>query len=134
MTDTLFPSPRSAAGKAIALIIASGPRTTERLFVEVDFGAHGTKLKKLRDAILDGWLCETPAGAIDVTEASREHFSPKPKEQYIGQITPAQYRGNWRAGVLSKLNIPDRRGRRDVPGWSVKPDGYSIKTVTGGDA
>jgi hypothetical protein len=119
------------------LILASGPRTVEQLFVEIDFGAHGTQKPKIREAIHAGWIYETPAGMIDVTEPVREHFAqPAPKEKYIGQITPAQYRPSvFASDRISPKNIPNRRGpRADVPAWSVKPDGYSIKSIGGSDA
>jgi hypothetical protein len=109
-----FPTTRSAIYKAIQLIIASGPRTTERLLAEIDFGAHGTQRPKIREAIQAGWIYETTAGTIDVTESTREHFAePEPTEKYIGQITPAQYRPSVFASPgISKKNIPNRRGPR----------------------
>jgi hypothetical protein len=132
MSTTRFPTRQSAIYHAAVHIIANGPRTATRLFTEVDFGASWTRMSKLRAAIENGWLVETDAG-IDVTDATRAHFAaPAPKEPYIGQITPARYHADWRTGSLSKKHIPNRRGpRADVPDWSVKADGYSIKTAGG---
>jgi len=138
MISTAFPSSRGAAGRACELIIARSPQTVEQLLVAVDFGAHGTQKAKIRDAILAGWLVETPTGTLDVTEPVRQHFAiPAPKEKYIGQIVEPKFRGDWRAGTLSAKNIPNRRGLRPAsdaaPAWSVKPSGYGIKSIGGGE-
>lgn len=118
-----FPTTRSAAYKAIMQIIASGPRTAEQLFTDVDFGAHSTQRPKLRQAIQAGWIIEKPQGMLDVSAAVRQHFAEElPKEAFIGQITPAQYRPNiFASSGLSKKNIPNCRGTRtDIPDWSVR--------------
>lgn len=132
MIATAFPSSRGAAYKACELIITQGPKTVEQLLVAVDFGAHGTQKAKITAAIQAGWIYETSAGTIDVTEPVREHFAGlAPKEKYAGQITPPQYRGNVFGPALSKRYIPDRRGpRADVPAWSVR-ETVSIKTIGG---
>jgi hypothetical protein len=138
MTTPIFPTTRSAIYKAIALILDKGPQTVEQLMTTIDFGAHGTQKSKIRQAIEADWIFETPAGTIDVTERTRQHFAaPEPKVEYVGQITPAQYRGDWRAGEgLSKKNIPSRHGLRpasdSAPTWSHR-ESLSIKTVSGGD-
>ncbi|WP_323142749.1 hypothetical protein [Massilia phyllosphaerae] len=130
MIATAFPSSRGAAYKACELIINQGPKTVEQLLVAVDFGAHGTQQAKITAAIQAGWLHETPAGTIDVTESVREHFAGlAPKEKYAGQITPPQYRPDiFRSQGLSKRYIPNSRGTRaDVPAWSVRE---TVKIVT----
>jgi hypothetical protein len=137
MTTPIFPTTRSAIYKAIALILDKGPQTIEQLMTTIDFGAHGTQKSKIRQAIEADWIFETPAGTIDVTERTRQHFAtPEPKVKYVGQITPVQYRGDWRATTLNKKNIPSRHGLRpasdSAPTWSLR-ESLSIKTVSGGD-
>lgn len=134
-----FPTTRSAAYKAIMQIIAHGPRTAEQLFTEVDFGAHATQKPKLRQAIQAGWIIEKPEKMLEVSDAVRQHFAEvAPKEQYIGQIVPSQYRPSVFASQgISKKNIPNRRGLRPTsdaaPAWSVR-ETVSIKSIAGGGA
>lgn len=133
----LTPFKSSAIYKAAELIITAGPRSMEVLQAEIDMGPKHARQKKLDHAFDIGWLCETPARTIDVTEKTRQHFAEQESgSKPIGQITPAQYRPNVFASQgLSKKNIPNRRGMRlDIPEWSVKPDGYSIKSIHGGEA
>jgi hypothetical protein len=134
MTAPIFPTTRSAIYKAIALILDKGPQTVEQLMTTIDFGAHGTQKSKIRQAIEADWIFETPAGTIDVTERTRQHFTaPEPKAEYIGQITPAPQWNVFARPPLSRKNIPNSRGmRQDVPAWSVRPEGFSIKSVDGG--
>jgi hypothetical protein len=127
----------SAAYKAAVHLEQSGPLPSEMLFVAVDFGPKKSRQAKLDHAYEIGWLEMTPAGTIGLTESTRAHFAEKqPKEGYVGQIVPAQYRPNVFASPgLSKKFIPSRRGMRDdIPAWSVKPDGHSIKSIGGGEA
>lgn len=126
----IAPLSRSAVYKAAELIIASGPRTLESLFVAVDFGVKSSRAEKLRLAFEANWLCQDDDGQIDVTEFARNHIAAQgPKKQYIGQITPSQYRPNvFESQGLSKKNIPRRGGMRsDIPDWS-KPDQFSPTT------
>jgi hypothetical protein len=137
MTIPIFPTTRSAIYKAIALILDKGPQTIEQLMTTIDFGAHGTQKSKIRQAIEADWIFETPVGTIDVTERTRQHFSAQePKVEYVGQIAPARYRGDWRASTLNKKHIPNSRGLRPAadmaPTWSLR-ESLSIKTVSGGD-
>jgi len=127
---TAFPSSRGAAYKACELIITEGPKTVEQLFVAIDFGARGTQKAKIHNAIEAGWMYETPAGTIDVTESVRAHFAHQaPKEKYVGQVAPPAYRGNAFGPALNKKHIPNRRGlRADVPAWSVR-DTVTIVTI-----
>jgi hypothetical protein len=125
----------SAIYKAAAHLEQSGPLSSASLFVAIDFGPARTRQAKLDHAFQIGWLEVTPGGSIDLTETTRAHFAEKrPKEGYVGQIVPAQYRPNVFASPgLSKKFIPSRRGMRDdIPAWSVKPDGHSIKSIGGG--
>jgi len=136
-TTKVAPNTGSAIYKAAAHLEHSGPISSESLFAVVDFGPVAGRQVKLNRAYELGWLQQTPAGTIDLTEGARQHFASKrPKEKYVGQIVPAQYRGNVFASPgLSKKNIPSRRGQRDdIPAWSVKPDGHSIKSIGGGKA
>lgn len=139
MTTAINVAPlrRSAVYKAAEVIVARGPHAREALLVAVDFGVQGTHTDKLKQAFDGGWLYLRADGLIDVTEFARNHIAAQaPKEKYIGQITPSQYRPNvFESQGLSKKNIPNRRGQRnDIPAWSVKPDGHSIKSIGGGEA
>jgi hypothetical protein len=133
---SVIPTTRAAVYKAAELIVANGPQSREALSVAIDFGVKGTHVEKLRQAIEGDWLVERASGLIDVTESTRAHFaSQAPKEKYIGQITPAQYRPSVFASPgLSKKNIPSRRGQRDdIPAWSVR-DKASLKSLSGGES
>jgi hypothetical protein len=133
----ITPIKSCAIYKAAALISSSGPRSIAALHAEIDFGPKHSREKKLDHAFDIGWLCETEGGAIDVTENTRQHFAEQePSNKPIGQITPAQYRPSVFASPgLSKKNIPDRRGMRlDIPDWSRRPEGFSLKGVAGGEA
>ena len=137
MTTKTAPYIKSAIYLAAEHLELSGPLSRDTLFAAVDFGPAAGRMEKLNHAYEIGWLWQTPAGSIDLTETTRKHFVDKrPKEKYIGQIVPAQYRPNVFASPgLSKKNIPSRRGmRNDIPAWSVKPDGHSIKSIGGGEA
>ena len=121
----LTPIKSSAIYKAAELIITAGPRSMEVLQAEIDMGPKHARQKKLDHAFDIGWLCGTPAGTIDVTEKTREHFaSLEPGSKPIGQITPAQYRPSvFGSQGISKKNIPNSRGTRiDIPEWSVRKD------------
>jgi len=114
---------KSATIYAAATVIAKcGPMLREELYATMDFGPSHTRETKLREAFETDWLRETPSGQVELTEYARRHLeAQKPKETYVGQITPAQYRGDWRKGSLSKQYIPNRRGpRADVPAWSIR--------------
>jgi hypothetical protein len=117
------PIKSSAIYKAAALIQQRGPLSMEVLQAEIDFGPKHTRKGKLDHAFDIGWLCETSAGTIGVTEKTRQHFADlEPSAKPIGQITPAQYRPSvFASPVLSKRYIPNRKGpRRDVPAWSIR--------------
>ena len=139
MTNILIqatPSKSATIYAAAALIENKGPMHRAELFAAMDFGPEKTRENKLREAFQTDWLCETPAGQIDLTEFSLRHFDrQKPgAPEYIGQITPAQYRPDVFATTLSKKHIPNRRGlRADVPAWSVR-ETVSIKTIGGREA
>jgi len=137
MISAAFPSRRGAAYKACELLTAQGPRTVEQLLVAIDFGSKGTQKTKLLAAIDAGWIYETPAGMVDVTEPVKQHFAalaPKEKSAAAGQVVEPQYRGDWRGSTLSRQHIPNRRGpRADVPAWSVR-ETVSIKTIGGREA
>jgi hypothetical protein len=136
-TTKTAPYIKSAIYLAAAHLERSGPLSSESLFVAIDFGPTRTRQAKLEHAYQIDWLQVTPAGTIDLTESARQHFAGKrPKEGYVGQIVPAQYRPNVFASQgLSKKFIPSRRGQRDdIPAWSVKLDGHSIKSIGGGEA
>jgi hypothetical protein len=138
-TNKAVPIKSSAIYKAADLIIGAGPRSMEVLQAEIDFGPKHARRGKLEHAISIGWLCETPAGTIDVTEKTRQHFAEQERSSKpIGRITPAQYRPSVFASPgLSKTNIPNRRGLRPAadmaPAWSVR-EAVTIKTVSGSEA
>lgn len=124
MSMTQVPRVVSAIYKAAAYINQFGPMGVDAIFREIDFGTGSDRMMKLRHAFEIKWLYETPAGTIDVTESTREHFSPKRRTApYVGQTTPAPYRkDNFESQGLSKKYIPDwrRTMRADVPEWSVR--------------
>lgn len=131
------PSRSAAIYTAARILNDRGPMLREQLFAAMDFGPEATRERKLREAFDTNWLRETQWGYIALTEYSQRYFeSQAPKEEYVGQITPTTYRANVFASPgLSKRYIPNRRGTRDdVPAWSVKPDGHSIKSIGGGGA
>jgi len=116
---------------AAAIIDKAGPMQRVELFAAMDFGPSNNRENKLREAFETGWLRETPSGHIELTEYSKRHFeAQKPKEKYVGEMTPPAYRPSIFASQgLSKRYIPDRRGpRADVPAWSVR-ESVSIKTI-----
>lgn len=129
------PNTSAAIYKAAALIDEKGPQTIDDLFFEVNFGVQNDRMNKLQRAFDIGWLYETPVGTVDLTESTKRHFDRKRPSDYVGQITPAQYRPNIYASQgLSKKNIPNSRGmRNDIPNWSVR-ETVSIKTIGGGGA
>lgn len=107
------PNASSAIYKAAALIDAQGDKTATELFVAVDFGVASDRVSKLQRAFDIGWLCETPAGTVDLTESTKRHFDRQRPSDYVGQITPATYRPNVFASPgLSKRFIPSRQGTR----------------------
>jgi hypothetical protein len=135
MTDRTTPPKGCAIYKAAELINSSGPRQMHELFASIDFGPQHKRTYKLDHAFDIDWLRATADGLVDITEKTRQHFADQePKEEYIGQITPARYRGDWRVSTLNPKHIPNSRGmRQDVPAWSVRPDGFSLKGVAGGE-
>jgi hypothetical protein len=112
-----IPKKSTAIYKAAELINTSGPRPLDELVVLVDFGPKHTRKGKLVHAYDIGWLRETPAGTIDITESTRAHFAEQaPKEKFVGQVAAPAYRGNVFGKPLSRHHIPNRRGpRADAP-------------------
>lgn len=136
-TSKAIPIKSCAIYKAAAMINRSGPLLLAELFAAVDFGPKHTRQHKLDHAFDIGWLCKTEYGAIDVTEKTKHHFvAQQPKDQYIGQFTPAQYRPNvFASSGLSKRHIPNSRGtRQDIPAWSHRGEGFGMKSIAGGGA
>lgn len=135
--NTVLPSKDSAIYKAAELINKAGPHQLVELFAAVDFGPPKQRQEKLDRAFFLDWLRYTPSNLLDITEKARRHFAAQePKVEYVGQITPARYRGDWRVSTLNKKNIPSRHGLRpasdSAPTWSLR-ESLSIKTVSGGD-
>jgi hypothetical protein len=126
------PGKLAAIYEAAALIKEKGPMRRLELFAAMDFGPERTRELKLREAFQTSWLREASSGHIELTEYSQQHFDrQKSASTYVGEVTPPQYRGNWRTGTLSRQHIPNRRGTRaDVPEWSVR-ETVSIKTIGG---
>lgn len=120
MTVRTIPSALAAIHKAAKLIISLGPQTRRQLFTTIDFGAQHTHEEKLKDAFERGWLYETPAGTIDVTESTRKHFADQQsKEKYVGQVAPPAWRPNLMTGTLNpKYHTNSRGPRDDAPEWS----------------
>jgi hypothetical protein len=131
----VVPSKSAAIYTAALIIDKRGAMPRDELFARMDFGPAVTREKKLQQAFDTDWLRETQTGFISLTDYSKRHLElDKPKEEYVGQVTPTTYRPNVFASPgLSKRYIPNRRGPRDdVPAWSVKPDGCSVKSAGGG--
>lgn len=135
---------RSAASyNAAAYIFEHGPQTPEQLYAVADFGHKMThKQDKLDRALANGWLVQGSDGKIDIGTIARAHFASESEEgveqdgKPIGQIaTPRQQSSVFARPPLNKRHIPNPRGtRQDIPGWSVRPAGFSLKSVSGGEA
>jgi hypothetical protein len=124
----------SAVYKAAVYLEKNGPTSIASLFVAVDFGSTKTRTTKLKYGYQIGWLEQRPDGLIDLTELAIQRLASKPaKTAYIGEITPAQYRPNFRASSgLSKQYRTNSRGTRsDIPDWSRRPDGFGFKNIGG---
>jgi hypothetical protein len=131
-----IPAQGTAARLAAEYLFKNGPATEAEIYIAVDFGcAPSKRAEKLQRAVGTGVLTQRDDGKLDCSAAIRAYFDKKTSDsegaEPIGQIAPAQYRQNVFASPgLSKKYIPNRRGPRvDVPAWSVKPDGYSIKSA-----
>lgn len=116
-TIRTVPKSSMAIYKAAALINSAGPHQVVKLFASIDFGPNSARKGKLTYAHEIEWLRTTPDGLIDITESTRLYFaSLQPKEKFVGEKAAPQYRGDWRAGSLSRQHIPNRRGpRADAP-------------------
>lgn len=125
-----------------AYVYKYGSCSETELFLAVNFGrSKHERAVALQSAIRGGWLIETERGTIACSPAALDYYDAqedKPKEEYVGQIVPAATRNVFAGSGLSKKHIPNRHGLRPAsdlaPAWSVKPDGYSIKSIGGGDA
>jgi hypothetical protein len=132
------PSKSAAIYTAALIIDKRGAMPRDELFARMDFGPAVTREKKLQQAFDTDWLGETQTGFISLTDYSKRILDrDKPKEEYVGQITPTTYRPNVFASPgLSAQHIPKRGGLRPAsdlaPAWSVKPDGCSVKSAGGG--
>lgn len=124
----------SAVYRAAAYIEQNGPQSIAGLFVAVDFGSTKSRSAKLKYGYEIGWLEKRSDGLIDLTELALQHLSSKgPKADYVGQITPAQYRPNFRAspGLSKQYRVNSRGTRSDIPDWSHRPDGFGFKSAGG---
>ena len=124
----------SAVYKAAAYIERNGPQSVAALFVAVDFGSTKSRSGKLKYGCQIGWLEKRPDGLIDLTDLALQHLASKqPKSTYLGEITPAQYRPNFRAssGLSKQYRVNSRGTRSDIPDWSHRPEGFSLKSAGG---
>lgn len=135
-TTKIAPDSRSSIYKAAVYIETHGPQTVRGLLAAVDFGWKSDQQEKLNHAFEINWLQQTPSGWIGLTESSRKHFdSLGPKEEYVGKIAPPAYRPNVFATTLSPRFRTNSRGpRQDVPEWSLRPEGFGMKSAGGGKA
>jgi hypothetical protein len=120
------PAPGETPHAAGAYLYSNGPASESVLFLAVNFGAtFAERADALQRALRSGWLIETRDGKISCSQAAREYYKEQAGEkedEYIGHITPAQYRPSVFASQgLSKKNIPNSRGTRtDIPDWSIR--------------
>jgi len=125
----------SAVYRAAAYIAQNGPQSIAALFAAVDFGSTKSRSAKLKYGYQKGWLEQRPDGLIDLTALALQHLADKqPKAAYVGQITPAQYRPNFRAssGLSKQYRVNSRGTRADIPAWSHRPEGFGFKSAGGG--
>jgi hypothetical protein len=134
------PQPGEIPNLAGDYLYKYGPCSEAELFLAVKFGkSQHERAVALQSAIRSGWLIETERGKIACIQAATDYYdeqSEKPKEEYVGQITPAQYRPNMFAsqGLSKKYQINSRGTRTDIPAWSNRPEGFGFKSIAGGDA
>lgn len=134
--QTRGPSEHTVAYKIAACLKRNGPMTLAEVFAKVDFYDNRASRKRLviDRRIESGWfqmegdklaLTEFAAtymvGRVDMTAAE-----PTPK--FIGSMaTGPQFNMLTRPPYKS----PRRVVRADVPAWSVRPDGFGFKALSG---
>jgi hypothetical protein len=133
------PQPGEIPNLAGDYLYKYGPCSEAELFLAVKFGkSQHERAVALQSAIRSGWLIETERGKIACSQAATDYYdeqSDKPEERYVGQIAPAPTRNVFASPGLSKKYLTNSRGsRQDVPVWSQRADGFSVKSIAGGDA
>lgn len=121
-----------------AYLYKYGACTEAELFVAVNFGSSvDQRAIALQSAIRGGWLIETAQGKIACSQAALDYYDAqegKTDEAYVGQIVPAPVRNVFAStGLSKKYHINSRGLRLDIPQWSQRPDGFTVKSVAGGD-
>lgn len=115
-----------------------GPCADTELFLAIKFGkSQNERAAALESAIRGGWLVETQRGKIACSTEAADFYADykeQQKEEYVGQIAPAPQRNVFASSGLSKKYRINSRGTRlDIPDWSQRADGFSVKSVAGGD-
>ena len=133
------PRPGEIPHSAGAYLYTYGACIESELFLAVDFGRNQTdRAIALQSAIRGGWLIETERGKIACSPTAVDYYDAqegKTEEAYVGQIAPAPVRNVFASPGLSKrYQINSRGSRLDIPQWSQRPEGFTVKSVAGGDA
>lgn len=115
----------------------NGPQHETDLYLVIDFGCAPSKRSlRLEGAIRDGWIV-VDAERLACGAEARAHYGQLEGDadnKPIGQIATSRMANVFERPVLNRKHIPNARGmRQDVPAWSVRPAGFSIKSVTGGE-
>jgi len=132
------PQPGEIPHSAGQYLYMYGSCTQAELFLAVKFGKSQYEREvALQSAIRGGWLIETERGKIACSPTAVDYYDgleEKPKEGYVGQITPAATRNVFASkGLSKKYQINSRGTRLDIPSWSQRAEGFSVKSVAGGD-
>lgn len=136
MTEPTIPVTNSVADLVSRHLYKSGPMTEADLYLAVDFGvAPSKRYTRLSHAISTGWIAQID-GHLVCSPTARAHYDAldgTPEEvKPIGQIATARQMPNvFERPSLNKRHIPSTRGMREVPAWSVRPDGFSVKSANG---
>jgi hypothetical protein len=132
------PQPGEIPYLAGEYLYKNGPCTDVELFLAVKFGkSQNERAAALESAVRGGWLMETQRGKIACSRAATDYYdghSEPAEEKYVGQIAPAPQRNVYASpGLSKKYQINSRGTRVDIPAWSNRPEGFSFKSIAGGE-
>lgn len=133
MTDFAATRKHTAAFQAAILLMEEGAMPPETLYSRVHFGETSDSRKTtLMRAIEAGWLKRGHQQYIEVTPEAREFLA-------TGEVKTIKPTGSIATGPtinmltrppLSRKYILNPRGSRaDVPEWSHRPEGFTLRTV-----